>query len=185
MFPITCITKKVTWAAGKTFFTSFKLNITFYFKCYHNHDCSINLNWHNAQLYSFAKPLCNVNSSLFPFVSFCFLPFLSRTSIQKWKKNWFCYVHKWIGKKEMLAKISKCLCWNLFIGATTQIRAVYKDHKILVILKRCITLSFKSLDLQHNISNVLWLLLTKTFFVYLVTVQIRPMLLIWKWTVRN
>ena len=39
----------------------------------------------------------------------------------------------------MLAKISKCLCRNLFIGAATQIRAVYKDHKILVILKRCIT----------------------------------------------
>ena len=120
--------------AGKSFFTLFKLNITFYFKCYLHHNCSVNLNWNNTQLYSSAKPLCNVPSSVFWFVN-CFLPFLSRTSIQKWKKIWFCYGHKWIGKKEMLAKISKCLCRNLFIGATTQIRAEYKDHKILITLK--------------------------------------------------
>ena len=137
------------------------------------------------QLYSSPKPLHNNPSSVFWYVNICYLPFLNRTSIQKWKKNWFCHLHKWIGKKEMLTKIPKCLCWNLFIGAAAKLRIVYKDHKILVILKRCITLSFKSLDLQHNISNVLWLLLTKTFFVYLVTVQIRPMLLIWEWTVRN
>ena len=36
--------KKVTWAEGKTFFTLFKLNITFYFKCYFHHNYSINLN---------------------------------------------------------------------------------------------------------------------------------------------
>ena len=124
----------------KLFFTLFKLNITFYFKCYLHHNCSVNLNWNNTQLYSSAKPLHNVPSSVFWFVNFCFLPFLHRTSVQKWKKIWFCYVHKWIGKKEMLAKISKCLCWNLFIGATTQIRAMCKDHKILVTLKRCLLL---------------------------------------------
>ena len=124
----------------KLFFTLFKLNISFYFKYYLHHNCSINLNWNNKQLYSSAKPLHNVPSSVFWFVNFCFLPFLHRTSIQKWKKNWFCYVHKWIGKKEMLAKISKFLCRSLFIGATAQIRAVYKDHEILVTLERCINL---------------------------------------------
>ena len=140
------------------FFTLFKLNITFCFKCFLHHNCSVNLNWNNTQLYSSAKPLHNVPSSVFWFVNFCFLPFLHRTSIQKWKKNWFCYVHKWIGKKEMSAKISKCLCRNLFIGAATQIRAVHKDQEVLVTFKRCITLSFTLLlDLQHKISIVLWL----------------------------
>ena len=52
---------------------------------------------------------------------------------------------KCIGKKEMLTKISKCLCWNLFIGAAVLIRAVYKDNKILVSLKRCITFSLSFL----------------------------------------
>ena len=95
--PITRIAKKITRVAGKTFFfTLFKLNITFYFKCYLHHNCSVNLNWNNTQLYSSAKPLHNVPSSVFWFVNFCFLPFLRRTSVQKWKKIWFCYVHKWI-----------------------------------------------------------------------------------------
>ena len=144
--------------AGKTFFTLFKLNITFYIKCYLRHNCNVNFNWNNRQLYSSAKPLCcNVPSSVFWFVNFCFLPFLRRTSIQKWKKNWFCYVHKWIGKKEMSAKISKCLCRNLFTGAATQTRAVYKDDEILVTLKRCIPLHFKFLDSQHKVYVVLWL----------------------------
>ena len=49
----------------------------------------------------------NVPRSLFGLVDFCFLLFLRRTSVQKWKKIWFCYVHKWIGKKEMSAKIIK------------------------------------------------------------------------------
>ena len=134
MFPITILQKKVvTQAAAKLFFNLFKLNITFHFKCYLNDYCSVNLDWNNTQLYSSAKPLHNVPSSVFWFVNFCFLPFLHRTSIQKWKKNWFCYVHKWIGKKET-SKISKFLHWNLFIEAA-------KDHKILVTLKRCITLS--------------------------------------------
>ena len=44
---------------------------------------------------------------------------------------------------------------NMFIGATTQIRAAYKDHEIHVTLKSCITLSFKFLDSQHKISIVL------------------------------
>ena len=123
---------------------------------------------------------------LFGLVDFCFLPFLRRTSVQKWKKIWFCYVHKWIGKKEMSAKISKCLCRNLSIGAATQIRAVYKDHEILVTFKRCITLSFLFLDKFKQICYCFMLVvLTKTFFVYLTTMQIRPRLLIWKWNVRN
>ena len=133
--------KKVTSAASKTFFTLFKLNIT-YFKCYLHHNCSVNLNWNNTQLYSSAKPLHNVPSSVFWFVNFCFLPFLHRTSLQKCKKNWFCYVHKLINKKEMLRKISKCLFKNLFTGAAAQIRAVYKDHEVLITLKRCISLSW-------------------------------------------
>ena len=69
--------------------------------------CSINLNWNNIQLYSSVKKLYNVPSSVFWFIHFCLLPFLHRTSIQKWKKNWFCYVCKWIDKKEMSAKTSK------------------------------------------------------------------------------
>ena len=129
----------------------------FYFKCYLHqncylhHNCSINLNWNITQLYSSAKPLQNVPSSVFQFVNLCFLPLLCSFSIQNWKKIWFCYICKCVGRKEMLAKMSKYLCWNLFIRATTQIRAVYKDHKILVTLKSYITLSFKFLDLQHKI----------------------------------
>ena len=108
--------KKVTQAAGKTlFFTLFKLNITFYSKCYSHHNCRVNHNWNNMQLYSSAKPLHKVPIFVLWFANFCFLPFLRRTSVHKWKKNGLCYVHKWIGKKEMLAKTSKCLCQNLFI----------------------------------------------------------------------
>ena len=76
----------------------------------------------------------------------------------------------------MLAKIPKCLCQKLVIGAATQIRAVYKDHKILVTFKRCITLSFKFLDLQNICFMIV--VLTKTFFAYLTTMQTRPRLLI-------
>ena len=129
------------------------LRPVFYFRCYLHH----NLNWNNTHLYSSAKPLCNVPSSVFWFVNFCFLSFLHRTSIQKWKKIWFCYAHKWIGTKEMSEKISKSLCRNLFIGAITQIRAVYKDNEILVTLKSCITLPFEFSDSQHKISIALWL----------------------------
>ena len=115
LFPTTPIAKKeVTWGVDKTFFffTLFKLNITFYFKCCLYHNCSLNLKWNNTQLYT-SKPLHNVPSSVFWFVNFCFLPFLARTSVQKWKKNWFRYVHKWKGKKEMLAKISNS-CVEIF-----------------------------------------------------------------------
>ena len=150
--PIVCFLsraspKKVTWVAGKAFFYLIQTKDYFLFhyyftKCYLHHNCNVNLNWNNAQLlYSSAKPLCNVPSSVFWFVNFYFLPFLCRTSIHKWKKNWSCYVHKWIGKKEVSAKISKCLCRNLFIGAAEQIRVVCKDHELHVTLKRCITLS--------------------------------------------
>ena len=139
----------------KLFFALLKRSITFYFKFYLHINCSVNLNWNNTQLYSSAKPLHNVPSSVFLFANFYFLPCLCRTSIQVWKKNWFCYVHKWIAKKEMLAKTSKCLCWNLLIGAAAQTRAVCKDHEILITLKRCG--KFLDLDLQRKISIVLWL----------------------------
>ena len=128
----------------------------------------------------------NAPKSVFWFVNFCLLPFLLKTSINKWKKIWFSYAHKWIGKKEMLAKISNFLCWNLFIGVTTQIRAVYKDHEMLVTLKRCLLLCLYVFRLStQNIYCFMIVVLTKTFFVYLATVQIRPRLLIWKWTVWN
>ena len=130
LFPITRIAKKkVTRAASNFFFTLFKLNTTSYFKCYLHHNCSVNLNWNNTQLYSSAKPLRNVPSSVFWFFWL--------TSVQKCKKIWFCYAHKWIGKKEMSAKISWCLCRNWLIGAATQTRAVSEDHEILVTLKKC------------------------------------------------
>ena len=78
----------------------------------------------------------------------------------------------------MSAKISKTLCQNLLIEAAAQIRPVYKDHEILVTLKRCITLplSFYSrytkFLLFYNYRN------NKKRFVYLKTVQIRARLLI-------
>ena len=170
MFHITCITKKKS-PRWNCFFTLFKINITFYFKCYLHHNCSVNLKWNNTQLYSFAKPLHNVPSSVFWFVNFSFLPYLHRTSVQNWKKNWFCYVHKWIGKKEMSAKIPKYLCRNLCIAATAQIRAVYKHHKILVTLKMFIYyFVFKFLDSNHKISIFCDCHTYKTIFVYLTTV---------------
>ena len=44
-FPITCIAKKKSSGQRvKLFFTLFKLNITFYFKCYLHHNCNVNLN---------------------------------------------------------------------------------------------------------------------------------------------
>ena len=51
------------------------------------------------------------------------------------------YTSEQIVKKEMLGKISKCLCLNLFIGVAAQLRAAQKDHEILVTLKKRITLS--------------------------------------------
>ena len=155
LFPIICITKK-KWSGQpvKLFFTLFKLNITFYFKCYLHHNCSINLNWNNTQLYSSAKPLHNVPSSVFWFVNFCFLPFLHRTSIQKWKKNWFCYVHKWIGKKEMLAKISKCLCRNLIIQSPNTNQSCVQRSQNPLNFEKVYCFVFKFLDLQQYRSNI-------------------------------
>ena len=94
----------------KVFVTLFKLNITFYFKCYLHHNCSVNLNWNNTQLCSFTEPLRNVLSSVFWFAIFCFLPFLRRTTVQKWKKN--CYVmytsySKWNVGKDIKVPVSK------------------------------------------------------------------------------
>ena len=64
-FLITCILKKVTQVASITFFTLFKLNVTFCFKFYLHHKCSINLNWNNTQL-CLSKPffMCS-NASIF------------------------------------------------------------------------------------------------------------------------
>ena len=59
-----------------------------------------------------------------------------------------------------MAKISKCLCPNLFIGATAQIRDVCKDDEILVTLKRCITLS---LSFQTWITKFLLLYDCRTY----------------------
>ena len=88
-FPITfIIKKKVTLTASKpVFFTLLKLNITFYFKCYSHHNCSVNLNWNNTQLYSSAKPLHNVPSSVFWFVNFCFLPFCAELAFRNGRKT--------------------------------------------------------------------------------------------------
>ena len=188
--------KKVTQVAGKTLFlVLFKLNIPFYFKCYLHHNYSVNLNWSETQLYSSAKPFHNVPSCAFWFVNFCFLPFLRKTIVQKWKKNWFCYVHKWIGKKEMLAKTSKCLFWNLFIAIAAHISCLQRLWNTCNFEKVYYS-DFKFLDWQHKISIVLWflwvlrlllfyVLLMKTVFVYLMPAHIRPRLLIWKWTVSN
>ena len=137
----------------KLFFTLFKLNITFYFKCYLHHNCSVNLNWNKTQLYSSAKPLCNVPSSVFWFVNFCFLQFLHGTSFEKWKNIWFCYVNKWIGEKEMTAKISKCLCHrscNTNQSCVQRSRNPCNFEKVYYFV-------FKFLDSQHKISIVLWL----------------------------
>ena len=134
---------------------------------------------HHHQLYSSAKPLRSVPCSVNRFVKFCFLPFL------KWRKIWFCYVHKWIGKKEISAEISKCLCRNLFKGAATQIRAVYKDNEILVTFKRCICLlSFKTWNTTFPLfydcrtyENI--------FRLFDESANKTNRLLIWKWTVRE
>ena len=158
MFPITCIAEKKSHLGSQYnffFFTLFKLNVAFYFKCYLHHNCSINLNWNNTQLYS--KPLHNVPSSVFWFVNFCFLPFLRRTSIQKWKKNWFCYVHRWIGKKEMLAKTSKCLCRNLYIEELWTNQNCVQRSQNPRNFEKVYYFVFKFLDSQHKISIVLWL----------------------------
>ena len=48
----------------KLFFTLFKLNITFYFRCYLHHNCCVSLNRINTQLHSSAKPLHNVPSCI-------------------------------------------------------------------------------------------------------------------------
>ena len=159
--------KKVNQEAREIFFTLFKLNTISISKCYLHHNCSVNLNWNNRQLYSSAKPLHNVPSSVLWFVNFCFLPLSGWTGIQKWKKKWFCYVDKWMHKNEMLASISKCLCQNLFKGAASYIRAVYKNYRILVTLKRCITSSFKFLDSQNKIYIVLWLSNLRKHFLFI------------------
>ena len=120
---------------------------------------------------------------------FVFFHFCTELAFRNGRKSGYvmlCYGHKWIGKKEVSAKISKCLYRNLFIGTATEIRAVYKDHEILVTFKRCITLYFTFLDRYTQIFYCfIIVVLTKIFFVYLMTVQIRPNLLIWKWTART
>ena len=66
----------------------------------------------------------------------------------------------------MSAKISKCLCRNLFVGAAAQIRAVYKDHEILEKFEK-VYFVFKFLDLQHQISIVLWLSYLRKHFSFI------------------
>ena len=87
-FPITRTTKEKWPGQPVKLFTSFKLNITFYFKCY-LHDNWAQILTEIIQLYSSAKPWLSVPSCVFRFVKFCFLPFLCRSSVQKWKKNCF------------------------------------------------------------------------------------------------
>ena len=53
-----------------------------------------------------------VVSSVFWFVNYCFLPFLRRTIVQKWKKNWVCYF--W-----------SCLpSWWVFLQGNENVRSV-------------------------------------------------------------
>ena len=63
LYYLHCKKKSLRWSI-KLFFTLFKLNITFYFKCYLHHNCRVNLNWNYIQLYSSAKPLCSVPSCI-------------------------------------------------------------------------------------------------------------------------
>ena len=71
----------------KLFFTLFKLKIDFYAKCYLHHNCSVNLNWNNAQLYCSAKLLCNVPSCVFWFVNFVFFHFCAELAIRNGRKT--------------------------------------------------------------------------------------------------
>ena len=93
--------------------------MTFYFKCYSHHNSSVNLNWNNAQFYSSAKPLHSVPSFVLWFVSFCFLQFLRRTSVQKWTKNWLCYVHKWIVRKKCQQRYQSACVETSSLQSTT------------------------------------------------------------------
>ena len=61
------------------------------------------------------------------------------------------YTSEQIVKKEMLGKISKCLCLNLFIGVAAQLRAAQKDHEILVTLKNTKFLLFDYCRAYKNI----------------------------------
>ena len=86
--------KKLPGRQVKLFFHLIQTKYYFWFQMLPYHSCSVNFNWNNTQFCSSVKPLRNVLSSVFWFANFCFLSFLHRTSVQKWKKNWFCYVHK-------------------------------------------------------------------------------------------
>ena len=157
LFPITRITKKKSpGQLVKLFFTLFKLNITLYFKCYLHHNCSVNLNWNNTQLYSSTKTLHNVPSSVFWLVNFCFLPFLCRTSIQKWKEKLFCYVHKWIGKKNASNDIKVPVSNHIQRSCSTNQSCVQRSQNPH-IFEKVYYFAFKFLDSKHKISIVLWL----------------------------
>ena len=116
---------------------------------YSHHNCSVNVNWNYTQLYSSAKPLRNVPSSVFWFVNFCFLPFLCRTCVQKWKKTWLCYVHMWIGAKEMSA-------YYIYKRSTNQ--SCVQRSRNPCNFETVHYFVFKFLDSQHKISVVLLLL---------------------------
>ena len=65
----------------------FKLNITFYFKCYLHHSCSINLTWNNTQLYSSAKPFRNVSALYFDLKVFVFFHFFAELAFRIGRKT--------------------------------------------------------------------------------------------------
>ena len=67
----------------------------------------------------------------------------------------------------MTARISKSLCQNLFIGAPTQIRAVYKDHENPRNFEKVYYFVFVFLELQHKISIVLWLPYLRKHFLFI------------------
>ena len=125
----------------KLFFALFKLNITFYFKCYLHHNCSINL---NEIIHSFValQNHCIMFPALYSDLQiFVFFHFCTELAFRNERKSG-CYAHKWIGKKEMSAKVSKCLCRNLFKPV-------------------------KFLDSQHKISIVLWLSYLRKHFSFI------------------
>ena len=61
-------------------------------------------------------------------------------------------------KKEMLAKISKCLCQNLVIGVQRTNQSCVQQSRNPCNYRKVYYFIFKFLDSQHKISIVLWLL---------------------------
>ena len=129
----------------------FKLNITFHFECYLHHNCSISINWNNTQLCSSAKPLHNVPSSVLWFANFCFLPFLSRTSIQVLLCTQVNRLDKNVGK-DIKVPVSK----SVYRSSSTNQSCVQRSRNPRNF-EKVYYFVFKFLDSQHKISIVLWL----------------------------